>query len=254
MTTDMTPADFAAINGNDGFGGGNGAWWLIILLLFWGRGGYGGYGGGEGAANNYVLASDFATLQRQLSDGFGGVEKGLDTIRNGLCDGFYTQAQLMHNLGMNMMQGNNALQAQIASCCCDVREGIAGVNYNLATQANMVDRSIERGFCDSSYRDAMNTNNLMQAGHADADRIIAKLDAMEGARKDERIAELTQANIMWQNKAINESQTAQLLRELGYQCPKPAYVVQPPQQVTFATNCCGQTAYAGGGCGGGTWG
>lgn len=260
-TSEMTPADIRACtsgNGDDGFGfGGNGAWWIIILFLFaFASGGWGGFGGGGGAQQNYVLASDFATIQRQLSDGFSGVEKGIDTIRNGLCDGFYTEAQLINGVNTNILQtgygiqnGISGLGAQMAQCCCDIRESIAGVNYNMATQANALSREVERGFCDAGYRDAMNTNALMQSGHTDADRIIAKLDAMEVARKDETIARQNQELFQWQLRTSQADQTAQLLRELGYQCPKPAYVVQPPQQVSFPTNCCGQASYAGGGCG-----
>ena len=40
--------------------------------------------------------------------------------------------------------------------------------------------------------------------------------------------------------ANQEAQTAELIRRLGADCPQPAYVVQPPQPVTFPANCCGQ--------------
>lgn len=270
ISNEMSPADIRACTENNcsnGYGGGMGwggdwSWWIILFLIFglfggsWG-GGFGG-GMGGGAANNYVLASDFATIQRQLSDGFGGVEKGIDTIRNGLCDGFYTNAQLINGVNTNIMQTGYGIQnaingvgTQLANCCCDLRSDIAGVNYNMATQANGLSREVERGFCDSGYRDAMNTNQLMQSGHADADRIIAKLDAMENARKDERIAAQNQEIFQLQLKASQEAQNNYLISQLGYQCPKPAYVVQPPQQVTFPTNCCGGVNYAAynGGCG-----
>ena len=51
--------------------------------------------------------------------------------------------------------------------------------------------------------------------------------------------------------ANQSAQTAELIRRLGADCPTPAYVVQPPQPVTFPTNCCGNVSYAnfGGGCG-----
>lgn len=167
MNEGMGPADIAAVTNNNGGGfgwGGSGGWfWIVVLFLFAfsGWGGIGGLGGG-GAQQNYVLASDFATIQRQLSDGFGGVEKGIDTIRNGLCDGFYTEAQLMNGTNMNMMQGFNAVQSQLADCCCKAQTAIAGVNYNMATQANGISREIERGFCDTNY------NN--QAAHNPGDR------------------------------------------------------------------------------------
>ena len=54
----MTPADIAAVTGNNrndgGFGDGSGAWWLLVLFLFaanngWNNGGWGGNGGNNGA-------------------------------------------------------------------------------------------------------------------------------------------------------------------------------------------------------------
>ena len=93
----LTASDVALLSGrngnNDGFGD-NGSWWVIIFLIFafmgWGRNGNGfGGGNGSGATDNYVLASDFATIQRQLSDGFGDLTSQTRYIQNGLCDGFY---------------------------------------------------------------------------------------------------------------------------------------------------------------------
>ena len=67
-------ADIAAATGNngrnnDGFGSdGNWAWVLIFLIFA--LGGFGrngnGFGGTGSVSDNYVLASDFATLQRQM--------------------------------------------------------------------------------------------------------------------------------------------------------------------------------------------
>lgn len=40
--------------------------------------------------------------------------------------------------------------------------------------------------------------------------------------------------------ASQDAQTAELIRRLGVDCPQPAYVVQPPQPVTFPNyNSCG---------------
>ena len=105
--SEMTPADFGAVcgNNNDGFGG-NGAWWIIILFLFaicggWSGNGFGGFGGGnEGSSikDQYVLSSDFATIQRQLSDGFNSIDNALDRQNAGICDLGYTQLNLANTL------------------------------------------------------------------------------------------------------------------------------------------------------------
>ena len=88
--------------GNNGGGFMNGdGWWAIILfaLIFgYGRngfgGGFGGFGGGSsGVGENYILATDFATIERKL-----------DGVNNGLCDGFYAQNTNMLNGFANVQQ------------------------------------------------------------------------------------------------------------------------------------------------------
>ena len=44
--------------------------------------------------------------------------------------------------------------------------------------------------------------------------------------------------------ATVDAAVAELIRRTGHECPTPAYVVQPPQPVTFPTNCCGTANYA----------
>lgn len=150
MTSELSASDVALLSGRnsnqngDGFFGGNGAYWIIILFLFvfcgWGNNGWGGFGnrnGGQGSAvDGYVLTSDFANIERKI-----------DNVNNGLCDGFYAQAQLTNGVQMQMangfaqaelaranqqtalMQQLNAMQAQAADCCCKTQTAIQGVNY-----------------------------------------------------------------------------------------------------------------------------
>lgn len=63
LTTDgMSPADLAAVTGNNNgaFGEGNGAWWIIILFLFI----FCGWGNGNGWNNNARAILDALTAQR----------------------------------------------------------------------------------------------------------------------------------------------------------------------------------------------
>lgn len=238
-------------NANNGFGGNwGGEWfWIIILFALWSNGGFGGFGNGRGGvADQYVLNSDFATIQRQLSDGFGGVEKGLDTIRNGLCDGFYTEAQLVNGVNMNIAQNGyesrlatQTLGSQMQNCCCDIREGIAGVNYNNAINTNAItkqisdcccstERQIERGFCDSNFAaQAQHTQTMTAIDHV-GDRIIDYL-------ANEKAQALRDENAALRLAASQSAQNAYLINQLR-PCPSPAYVVPNP----YGCGCnCGTT-------------
>lgn len=279
----MTPADIAACtcgNNNSGWGNGNFGDWIILFLIFgmfgWNNGGgfFGGSGNNAGAAENYVLASDFATLQRQLSDGFNSQERRTDAVINGICDLGYTQQSLANGISQNVMQGNyntlNAIQqngyesrlatqtlgSQMAQCCCDIREGISNVNYNMAMNSNALQRQIsdsacdtsrqiERGFCDTNYNLATQNNATLIAIDKVGDRIIDYMAQQNAqALRDENQALRLAASQARQNEL--------LIDRLGPKCPTAAYVVQPPQQVTFPTNCCGGVNYAsnsGCGCG-----
>lgn len=150
-----------------GGGYGNGAWgndWVLIILFAlifgWGNGGAWGNGGGsQGATDNYVLASDFATIQRQLSNGFGDLTSQTRFIQNGICDGFYAMNTSLLNgfNGVNtaIMQNGyetrnaiNGVSSQLADCCCKTQTAIQGVNYNLATQGCAIQNTIQNATRD----------------------------------------------------------------------------------------------------------
>ena len=273
LTSDtMTPADIAAVCGNnnrnnDGMFGNDWAWIVILLLFGWGGrgfGGYGGFGGGYGATggdccckpcatqadlaagfNNSAVLSNLndlalgqAGIQQTLCQGFNGVNttvmQGFNGVDNAIC-----------NLGYNVQGGFNGLSAQLAQCCCDTRAAISDVKYTIANES-----------CDTRHAIYNSTRDIIDNANANSRAILDFLT-------QDKIATLTaenqslkfQASQTAQNAFITanqEAQTATLLRRLGAECPQPAYVVQPPQPVTFPTNCCGQVNYAGGcntGCG-----
>lgn len=224
--SEMSPADMAAVMGNNnrGFGSGNDEFLWLLLFFAWGGGNFGGFGGGNnGVMDGYILTSDFANIERKI-----------DAVNNGLCDGFYQQAQLVNGLQQNVNNGfmtaelsransQSALMAQLynmqsanQSCCCEsqrqIERGFAETNYNLATQECMTRQAI-----------------------TDGTRAI--LDAM----KDDKISSLTaenqtlkyMASQVEQNGLLTSAmaaQTNQIIRTLN-PTPIPAYTVPNP-------NCC----------------
>lgn len=189
---EMSPADIAAVSGGNGFGGwGNGEWWIILLFLFAFNG---NWGGGVGAQPNYTLVSDFAQ-----------VESKLDSISHGICDGFYTNAQLSNSLGMNMMQSANAIQAQLADCCCKTQTAIGEVKYGAAINA----------------RDMMENQNA---------NTRAILDAIAANRLEDKNAQIAAQQQKIFQLELASSQAAQnnyLVNQLR-PCPTPAYITCNP--------------------------
>ena len=205
-------------NTNGGAWGGDWSAWIIIFLIFAMFGGFGrGWGNnGGGVQDNYVLTSDFAQVERKL-----------DSITNGLCDGFYTQAQLINGTNTNLMQGFNQLGTQIAGCCCDIREGIAGVNYNMAMNTNALSREVERGFCDTNYNMANQHCQTMQAIDKVGDRIVDYLNA-------DKLATLRDENQALRLAASQAAQNTYLVNQLR-PAPIPAFNVPAPWN--YGTSC-----------------
>ena len=114
----------------------------------------------------------------------------------------------------------------------------------------------QRAIDSVKYENAKNTGDIIRAGQDNTRAILDFLVQDKLATKDARIAQLENRLSQSEQNAyiaatIDASQ-ATLIRRLGADCPTPAYVVQPPQPVTFATNCCGGTNVAGygyNGCG-----
>ena len=241
---------------NGGYGNGmfgNDAWWIIILLLFgYGRNGFGG-GYGNGVGENYVLATDFATIERKLDSVNSGICDSTFALNNTINGNFRTLDNAICNLGYQALQNTNAIQSQLAQCCCDTRSAIKDVNTGIERNGWTLSKQISDSFCDVEKMNMQNrfdaqayNCNTLQAIDKVGDRIIDYLaNEKTQALRDENFALRLQASQAKQNEF--------LISRLGEKCPEPAYIVQPPQQVTFPTNCCGTVNYASNGCGCGSF-
>lgn len=231
-------SDIAAVtNGNDGFGGNNGWWVLIILFAIfggWGNGGYGGYGSG-GIQENYILSSDFGQLSRQIDNGFSEQRGQGIQIANGISSLGYDQLAQMNNINTNILTTGNTLQAAVKDCCCTTQQNIKDTQYAIATNANAIDRTLCDKFCQTNFNMQTNTRDIIDNGRADTQAILAKLDAMENSRKDEKIAE-QQAMISDLKFAASQANQNNVLINTLRPLPQPCFTVANP----WGCNC-GQT-------------
>ena len=222
MDTNYSLADIAAATGgnrnNDGFGDGNG-WWIILFLLFgmFGWGGYGfggGYGGGgfnSPAGQGFATRSDIdAALATQ------GIESGITGIGSQLCNGFAGVNSAIANLGYQNQQ-----------CCCDLKQAIGDVNYNMAAQTNILQNTVNNGFRD-----------VIEAQNAGTQRIIDTItqDKIQSLQTELQSAQL---------QLSNQAQTTNIINALR-PTPTPSYPVMSPYTsiinptgFTFGVNGCG---------------
>ena len=219
-------------NSGGGFGwGGDGAWLIILFLIFavfgWGGNGWGNNGNSGGVVDGYVLTSDFANVERKI-----------ESVNQGLCDGFYQQAQLVNGTNMAMangfaqaelsrsnqqaalMQQLNAMQMQAANCCCENRAAIAQVRYDMATQA-----------CDTRNTVQNATRDIIDANNQNSRAILDFLT-------QSKLSDLQAENQGLKLAASQAAQNSYLVSQLR-PSPIPAYTVQNPY-------CCNQ--FAGCGC------
>ena len=234
MLNNSTPfyMPVAPSNGNNngnGFWNGDGIWAVIIFALIfgWGGNGIGGFGGGQGSAVNYTLASDFATIQRQLSDGFNSVNNALDTQNTGICNLGYTNLELTNQTNMNMMNGFNQVQAQLADCCCKTQQGIKDTQYAIATTGAGIQSAIKDCCCETDKQFMQTRYDNAQANCATLTAIDKLGDRIIGYMDNQNTQNLRDENFALKLAASQASQN-NFIQNLVKPPINPCYVTQNP--------------------------
>ena len=236
----------ANLDGNNGNNWNDGSWLWFLIVVFaifggWGNG-FGGFGGTNGGVGSEI--------QRGFDN--QAVISKLDGISNGLCDGFYAMNNSMltgfNGINTNIMQtgygiqqavnadtvanmqNTNALQSQIANCCCETREAIQGVNYNMATNTC----ALQNTMCN-------NTRDIIDSQQAGTRAILDFLT-------NDKIATLTAENNDLRRAASQDRQNALLTTTMAAQTNQIIDAVRPtPVPSVPASNLYGY-AYNGCGC------
>lgn len=218
--------------GNNSFSDGNG-WWVILFLFALMGGNWGNGFGGNG--NNGVLPYLYN------DDTKNAVNRGFDTaslsgqlsgIQNAVSQGFSSAEVAECNRAMNILGQFNAVQSQLANCCCENRLATANLGA-LVQSENCADRAaLSDGIRDIIANQTAGTQRILDMMCQD------KIDA-----KNEKIAELQNQLNMINLAQSQTAQTAALLADNNRQTAvledylnpvaRPAYIVQNP-------NCCAQ--------------
>ena len=229
-------------NGNNNGWGAEGSWlWFIIVIfaIF----GWGGFGNGFGG--NGMDGGVGSGIQRGFDN--QAVVSKLEGSTNGLCDGFYAVQNGMNGINTNIlqtgfgiqqainadtvanMQNTNALQSQLANCCCETREAIQGVNYNMATNTCALQNTMNS-----------NTRDIIDSQNAGTRAILDYLC-------NEKISSLQAENSELRRAASQDRQSALLTTAMSAQTQQiinavnpsaiPAYVVPNPNAYAYGCGC-----------------
>lgn len=212
--------------GNSGFGGDNGWWIVLVLILLFAAGGWnnngnngGGFGGGQpiivndGGSSNVQRGFD----QSAVMSGIAGIQSGVQNLSTQLCgatgdvqmaiaNGFagveqgantrqIANMQTAFAAQTAMNQGFNAMQAQLANCCCENRLANCQTQNIIQNEGNQ-----------TRFADANNTRDLLANQTANTQAILDKLCQLELDGKNDRIAELER---QLAKAEMDASQTAQ---------------------------------------------
>ena len=158
-------ADIAAVTDrrddrrcDDGmFGGSWGMILILFLILTMGGGNWNNRG-------NPVTEADLCNAN-SFSELKAGVARNNDAISN-----MYTGLQNgLSNFGYETLRNFNAVQTQLAECCCTTQRAIDSVNYNGAINTGNIIQAQERGtqkildaICGNRMADMQNQINQLQ--------------------------------------------------------------------------------------------
>ena len=207
---------------------------------------------------NQALSGQINGIQNSVTSGFGDVQLGLAGINQNICQtgngvvNAVTGAQnaISQQMYTNQIadlersyaaqtansQGLNAIQSQLANCCCENRAATADVKYTLVQEG-----------CATRTADAQNTNTLLNAFNSGIQSIKDQLCNDKIESKNDLIAQLRSELMYARGQASQDVQTAAI--QLGqrnlaneieqYVAPRaiPAYVVQNPNCCNPVNNC-----------------
>ena len=162
----------------------------------------------------------FQDVKREIQNANDAVNLGFSNLNSTICAQQYDTAQMINGLqgtvqnGFNstnvaLLQGQNALATQIANCCCEEREAIQGVNYNMAQNTCAITNAMNN-----------NTRDIIQSQEAGTRAILDYLC-------QDKINTLTAENQGLRLAASQQAQNNYLISQLKPQ-PVPAYPASSP--------------------------
>ena len=158
----IDPASLSAIMNSNrgGLLGNNGFGDIIALIVIAAIFGNGNFGFGNNGNNNQAATAEREMLMQALNR--NGVDinqlaqavncsssqilQGINQVANSICGLGNQMGQNTNQIITAILQGNNALTSQLASCCCDLKQimtqGFASIGYATERQTCSIEKAI----------------------------------------------------------------------------------------------------------------
>ena len=203
-TQGLDPNLWASLmNNGGGMGGFNSPFWALILLAFLGR----GFGFGSDNANTGFVAS-------QLGQAVAGNANAISNLATSLnCTEGQIQSAIasVQNAIQQVANANNMSSMQVIN---SINSGNANLANALQTCCCNITNAVNTGFSNLRYETAAQTCEVKQSIAGQTATVLAKLDAIEDARKDREIASLTAALTAANSRAERQAELAPIYKAI----------------------------------------
>lgn len=216
-------------NNNGGFFGNNGGFQdiiaLIVIAAIFGNGnfGFGNWGNnGNNSAEREMLMSaiqrngvDLSQLASTLNCSVGRLDDAIGQVATSICSLGNQMGQSTNQIITALMQGNNALTAQICQCCCDTKQLISESNYLTERGFCNTNQILSKGFSDIGYATQSQTCSIEKSIAASTQAILEGQRAAELREMQDKMDALREKNAQQAVILNNAQQTAQFAAMLA---------------------------------------
>lgn len=235
--------------GGNGFWGGNGFQDILALIVVAAIFGNGNFGFGNNGNGNYAAANaeremlmsaiqrngvDLSQLAQSISCSVDRVRDAIGQVSTQICNLGTQMGQSTNQIITSLMQGNNALASQIASCCCSIEKGILESNYLTERGFCNTNQILTKGFSDLGYAQRDQTCVLENAIKDSTAQILAGQAAIEKRELQREIATLQEEKQTYKLGNMIAAATNPIAAELeSIKCrlPKTEVITATPEYV-----------------------
>lgn len=196
---------------------------LIIVAAIFGNGNGFGFGGNnQNSTEREMLMSaiqrngvDISQLASTLNCSIGRINDAIAQVASSICNLGNQMGQNTNQIITALMQGNNALTSQIASCCCDMKQLISESNYLTERGFCNTNATVTKGFADVGYALRDQTCNIEKAIADSTSQILAGQRAAEMRELQDKLDAAREKNAQQAVFLNNSQQTAQFAAMLA---------------------------------------